>query len=296
MTTQTQQERDKQRKEEIAGEIVKRIIELKNIGVEIVTQLPAPTIMKIGQGIVSLTVDTTTADPLTPKGKLAFEIGGAAIGGAIGGFGAAIATKGNIYYVTAFGEIGGQTGEIIFGSLYDELPESYKARIEDYFNDGGLSELGSDIYEIFEDAAAALAESINEAINEFADTISNVVEETQEYIEQKAKEIYDYVVEKYGELQALTRQAIDALKNAWDGFIENISSFYDLFMEFLEDLFGGEAPQQAKPQTPIVFDMDGDGIELINLSASRVYFDLDNDNPKVATNDNFWLKYSLKFA
>lgn len=129
------------------------------------------------------------------------------------------------------------------------------------------------------ETSTKMYEGAMEAIKRAADKISDWANATQEAVEQFAKEAYDSFVEQLGKLSNWTRQTIDEMKAKWNGFDfeQAMKDAYEAMKEALHDMFGNDTPQATKPQTPIILDMDGDGLELINVNLSKAYFDIDND-------------------
>jgi Ca2+-binding RTX toxin-like protein len=138
-------------------------------------------------------------------------------------------------------------------------------------------------------------------------TDPNVYMTLEKMIEQFGENIYDDI-SKYGLDTALDRlennvaDFQDAVEAGWNqsdwqeiakmmkDYFTNIDEITDIFNKFVQDAYSLLA-DKLKPfdndiwlllnnifPSPIILDMDGDGVELFSLAESKTLFDIDNDN------------------
>jgi outer membrane lipoprotein SlyB len=231
----------------------------------------------------ALTMMAITSNPNVSSGEALFRGIGAFTGGIVGGMiGSSAGPLGTI----AGNMAGSYSGEYYGSTYWAQLTPSQRTAINESIENG--AELADGITEAVEQAFSDLGEAITEGI----ENVKQAFEDAAEVTEQAVRDAYDYVAEKLGELRQWTREQIDAMKNAWNSLMEDFGDALldarNAIRDWLEGMFGEDAPQETNPQTPIVLDMDGDGVELISINASRTYFDIDNDGFKerMATNDN----------
>jgi hypothetical protein len=214
---------------------------------------------------------------------------GAKGGGFLGG--ATAGPAGVIPGAVAGAAIGAGFGDAAFQEMFEHAYNNWPA-LRNWVNNFDPSSpstyIPPEVQKYFNDVAKETAEAVNKFaedmknnINKTFDDVSKYLSEAYESIINDLAEVYDFVA---AQLSSLLNNVGDFLSEVWEGI-----------KDWFEDLFGDDAPQQANPQTPIVFDMDGDGIELVSLSSSRVYFDIENKINKNATNDNLIIDKRLNF-
>jgi Ca2+-binding RTX toxin-like protein len=176
-------------------------------------------------------------------------------------------------------------GGVAAGLLFEYAYATNFAGTRDYVNGfnnwaGSVADYAARMPDEFSQYMDDVVKEMSEALSDFAEKMQNDVEQTFEDISQYLSEAYESIINDLAQAYDFVAAQLSSLLNNVGNFLSEV---WEGIKDWFEDLFGDDAPQEAKPQTPIVLDMDGDGIELINLSASRVYFDIDNDGFKEKT-------------
>ena len=224
-------------------------------------------------------MDRATAGAI---GSLALGFAGAAIGSTLPIPGGAIigATAG-AYAGTKLGEFIYDNRDIIdFPSLGDAIDTAF-----------------TDAYQNLTDSLESIGDSIEDHLDNFGDHFTDFADDISDYFG-------DHLTDFGDELDNLGDQVGDFLDDlAGDGLDDLFGdTLDDVFGDTLDDVFGDDSipswpfslpsfefpfpfpgfpfhfPNFFNPPiSPLVLDLDGDGIELVALSDARAYFDLDGD-------------------
>lgn len=143
--------------------------------------------------------------------------------------------------------------------------------------DGALwmaEKLGS-VYGMNIDELIDLKNEVLAEISNFEDFIANEWEQFSQNVEGAWNDFIDFIAEKDAEaVNFISELRWDAINYTVD-VINLVSLAIDLSMyEFVNTM---KNLAIFKPFDPVVLDMDGDGIELINVKYSQAQFDFDND-------------------
>ncbi len=210
---------------------------------------------------------------------LGVDFGVAAVAGAI-------ATAAGLAPVLAAGTVIVATGVIGYGigslmnSLYDSR-EGFKNFVD------GTGELTVEGYESIMQSFAEMGEAIGDMIDSVTESLSEFADDVSALMDYVASG--DFMRDAAADfVQAFNDWGYSQFGDEWDTMRADIGDFLkdltDTLSDYLQDAlnalgFGDDLSDAAgaEPITPIVLDMDGDGLELTSLEESYVHFDMDND-------------------
>jgi len=175
---------------------------------------------------------------------------------------------------------GGPTGEDVADTAGNDDNINSLEDLNDALNDPDLSkklqdDLLNDLAGNGDDTAQSIKDKLAQDGLNFSDEANADTGQTSS--------LFDDMLDGLESLGIPAQSWWDKLKDTWQGIKDSVGNFFDEVGDFVDDSlqqvsdFFGVAEAARVFFDPLMVDIDGDGVELINANDSQVFFDLNGD-------------------
>lgn len=171
--------------------------------------------------------------------------------------------------ITDFIDAAVQAGEISL-EVAQDIANQISVAIIEYVQD--LIENTMDAY----NDAIALGHTIIEAINSAASSAADSFDQMLNLLKDALSHAFDSLTDLSDSAAEVLTSAINALNDFYDHVSDSIGSKIGDVAEWVQNAFDSFV-SAMNFSSPLIFDLDGDGIELISLANSSIYWDIDED-------------------
>jgi hypothetical protein len=199
--------------------------------------------------------------------------------------------------------IGAVAGDEAFQEMFEHAYNNWPA-LRNWVNNFDPSSpstyIPPEVQKYFNDVVVEAAEAINkhakelqESLNKTAEDISNAMKKVWEDTVKGLSDAYDFVKSS---LTSLLNNVGNFINEVWEGISEWMTTLLDEAGEISEDIVDAIKNMWDHP-SPIDLDINKSGkIETTSLTASKTYFDIDNQKIDWVANDNLIIDGKLIFC
>lgn len=174
----------------------------------------------------------------------------------------------------------GLVGSTVLTKLYNENPtfknavDNFENSVSDVFN-----EIGKWAGDIYADIGGFL-QNLPADLSQMVDDIHNYIQDRYNDLSDALNNLYpgvgDFLDDALSDLGNTLHDLADDIKKVAEDFGDGLNRLGSEIGDAIDDL-ANLFLNALGIASPIVLDLDGDGLELVSLANSKTYFDIDND-------------------